>query len=236
MSALLEVHDLQAGYGDSQVLFGVSLSIDAGGVATLLGRNGMGKTTTVRSILGLTPALAGTVRFCGERVESLSPDRIARMGLAVVPEGRQIFPTLTVQENLLAFAANRNSSASPWTLERVYQLFPRLAERHRQMGNQLSGGEQQMLAIGRALMTNPYLLVLDEATEGLAPLVREDIWRCLHTLRAEGQSILVIDKYVQKLLKLADHHTLIERGQVVWQGSSIELEADHTLWHRYVGL
>ena len=236
MSALLEVHDLQAGYGNSQVLFGVSLSIDAGGVATLLGRNGMGKTTTVRSILGLTPALAGTVRFCGERVESLSPDRIARMGLAVVPEGRQIFSTLTVQENLLAFAANRNSSASPWTLERVYQLFPRLAERHRQMGNQLSGGEQQMLAIGRALMTNPYLLVLDEATEGLAPLVREDIWRCLHTLRAEGQSILVIDKYVQKLLKLADHHTLIERGQVVWQGSSIELEADHTLWHRYVGL
>jgi len=236
MSALLEVHDLQAGYGDSQVLFGVSLSIDAGGVATLLGRNGMGKTTTVRSILGLTPALAGTVRFCGERVESLSPDRIARMGLAVVPEGRQIFSTLTVQENLLAFAANRNSSASPWTLERVYQLFPRLAERHRQMGNQLSGGEQQMLAIGRALMTNPHLLVLDEATEGLAPLVREDIWRCLHTLRAEGQSILVIDKYVQKLLKLADHHTLIERGQVVWQGSSIELEADHTLWHRYVGL
>lgn len=236
MSALLEVHDLHSGYGNSQVLFGVSLSIEAGGVSTLLGRNGMGKTTTVRSILGLTPALSGTVHFCGERVEGYAPDRIARMGLAVVPEGRQIFPTLSVQENLLAFAANRNSSAHPWTLERVYALFPRLAERHRHMGNQLSGGEQQMLAIGRALMTNPHLLVLDEATEGLAPLVREDIWRCLHTLRGEGQSILVIDKYVQKLVKLADQHTIIERGQVVWQGASAALEADHSLWHRYIGV
>jgi branched-chain amino acid transport system ATP-binding protein len=236
MSALLEVHDLHSGYGSSQVLFGISLSIEAGGVSTLLGRNGMGKTTTVRSILGLTPAFAGTVRFCGERVEGYSPDRIARMGLAVVPEGRQIFPTLSVQENLLAFAAHRNSSANPWTLDRVYALFPRLAERHRHMGNQLSGGEQQMLAIGRALMTNPHLLVLDEATEGLAPFVREDIWRCLHTLRAEGQSILVIDKYVQKLIKLAGQHTIIERGQVVWQGASAELEADHGLWHRYIGV
>ena len=236
MSALLEVHDLHSGYGSSQVLFGISLSIEAGGVSTLLGRNGMGKTTTVRAILGLTPAFAGTVRFCGERVEGFSPDRIARMGLAVVPEGRQIFPTLSVQENLLAFAANRNSSTHPWTLERVYALFPRLAERHRHMGNQLSGGEQQMLAIGRALMTNPHLLVLDEATEGLAPLVREDIWRCLHTLRDEGQSILVIDKYVQKLVKLADQHTIIERGQVVWQGASAALEADHSLWHRYIGV
>ena len=236
MSALLEVHDLHSGYGSSQVLFGISLSIEAGGVSTLLGRNGMGKTTTVRSILGLTPALSGMVRFCGERVEGYSPDRIARMGLAVVPEGRQIFPTLSVQENLLAFAANRNSSTNPWTLERVYALFPRLAERHRHMGNQLSGGEQQMLAIGRALMTNPHLLVLDEATEGLAPLVREDIWRCLHTLRGEGQSILVIDKYVQKLVQLADQHTIIERGQVVWQGASAALEADHSLWHRYVGV
>lgn len=236
MSALLEVHDLHSGYGSSQVLFGISLCIEAGGVSTLLGRNGMGKTTTVRSILGFTPALSGTVRFCGERVEGYSPDRIARMGLAVVPEGRQIFPTLSVQENLLAFAANRNSSTNPWTLERVYALFPRLAERHRHMGNQLSGGEQQMLAIGRALMTNPHLLVLDEATEGLAPLVREDIWRCLHTLRGEGQSILVIDKYVQKLVQLADQHTIIERGQVVWQGASEALEADHSLWHRYIGV
>ena len=236
MSALLEVHDLQAGYGSSQVLFGISLSIEAGGVSTLLGRNGMGKTTTVRTVLGLTPALSGTVRFCGERVEGLSPDRIARMGLAVVPEGRQIFATLSVQENLLAFAANRNHSTQPWTLERVYDLFPRLAERHRHMGNQLSGGEQQMLAIGRALMTNPHLLVLDEATEGLAPLVREDIWRCLHALRAQGQSILVIDKYVHKLVQLADQHTLIERGRVVWQGASAALEAEPELWHRYVGV
>jgi branched-chain amino acid transport system ATP-binding protein len=236
MSALLEVHDLHSGYGSSQVLFGISFSIEAGGVSTLLGRNGMGKTTTVRTVLGLTPAFAGTVRFCGERVEGYSPDRIARMGLAVVPEGRMIFPTLSVRENLLAFAANRNSSTHPWTLERVYALFPRLAERHRHMGNQLSGGEQQMLAIGRALMTNPHLLVLDEATEGLAPLVREDIWRCLHTLRGEGQSILVIDKYVQKLIQLADQHTLIERGRVVWQGASEALEADHGLWHRYVGV
>ena len=236
MSALLEVHELHSGYGSSQVLFGISLSIEAGGVSTLLGRNGMGKTTTVRSILGLTRAMAGSVRFCGEHVEGYSPDRIARMGLAVVPEGRLIFPTLSVQENLLAFAANRNSSTNPWTLERVYALFPRLSERHRHMGNQLSGGEQQMLAIGRALMTNPHLLVLDEATEGLAPLVREDIWRCLHTLRGEGQSILVIDKYVQKLVQLADQHTIIERGQVVWQGVSAALEADHSLWHRYVGV
>jgi branched-chain amino acid transport system ATP-binding protein len=236
MSALLEVHDLHSGYGSSQVLFGISLSIEAGGVSTLLGRNGMGKTTTVSSILGLTPAFAGSVRFCGERVEGYSPDRIARMGLAVVPEGRMIFPTLSVQENLLAFAANRNSSTNPWTLERVYALFPRLSERHRHMGNQLSGGEQQMLAIGRALMTNPHLLVLDEATEGLAPLVREDIWHCLYTLRGEGQSILVIDKYVQKLIQLADQHTIIERGQVVWQGASAALEADHTLWHRYIGV
>jgi branched-chain amino acid transport system ATP-binding protein len=236
MSALLEVHDLHSGYGSSQVLFGISLSIEAGGVSTLLGRNGMGKTTTVRTLLGLTPAMSGMVRFCGERVDGYSPDRIARMGLAVVPEGRQIFPTLSVQENLLAFAATRNSSANPWTLERVYALFPRLAERHRHMGNQLSGGEQQMLAIGRALMTNPHLLVLDEATEGLAPLVREDIWRCLHALRAEGQSILVIDKYVHKLVKLADQHTIIERGQVVWQGASAALEADHSLWHRYIGV
>ncbi|WP_333841316.1 ABC transporter ATP-binding protein [Limnohabitans sp.] len=236
MSALLDVHDLHSGYGSSRVLFGVSLSIQAGGVSTLLGRNGMGKTTTVRTILGLTPALAGTVHFCGERVDGLSPDRIARMGLAVVPEGRQIFSTLSVQENLLAFAANRNCSSNPWTLARVYHLFPRLADRHRHMGNQLSGGEQQMLAIGRALMTNPHLLVLDEATEGLAPLVREDIWRCLHTLRGEGQSILVIDKYVQKLIKLADQHTLMERGQVVWQGDSAALEADHGLWHRYIGV
>jgi branched-chain amino acid transport system ATP-binding protein len=236
MSALLEIDNLQTAYGASQVLFGISLRIAEGGVSTLLGRNGMGKTTTVRSILGLTPSCGGTVRFRGERIERFSADRIARMGVAVVPEGRMIFPTLSVSENLRAFAARRNGSATPWTLDRVYALFPRLAERARNMGNQLSGGEQQMLAIGRALMTNPYLLILDEATEGLAPLVREDIWHCLATLRTQGQSILVIDKYVQRLVQLADQHTIIERGRVVWAGDSTQLGADPGLWHRYIGV
>jgi branched-chain amino acid transport system ATP-binding protein len=236
MSALLEVDGLETAYGTSQVLFGVNLAIAPGEVTTLLGRNGMGKTTTVRSVLGLTPSRSGQVRFLGHRIDGLAPDRIARMGLAVVPEGRQIFPNLSVQENLVAFAARRNDSASPWTLERVYDLFPRLAERRRNMGNQLSGGEQQMLAIGRALMTNPHLLILDEATEGLAPLIREDIWRCLHTLREQGQTTLVIDKYVQRLIGLADNHTIIERGRVVWHGSSAALSADPGLWQRYIGV
>jgi branched-chain amino acid transport system ATP-binding protein len=236
MSALLEVEGLETAYGSSQVLFGVALGIAPGEVTTLLGRNGMGKTTTVRSVLGLTPSRSGSVRFMGHRIDGLAPDRIARMGLAVVPEGRQIFPNLSVQENLVAFAARRNGSNTPWTLERVYDLFPRLAERRRNMGNQLSGGEQQMLAIGRALMTNPHLLILDEATEGLAPLIREDIWRCLHTLREQGQTTLVIDKYVQRLIGLADSHTIIERGRVVWQGSSAALSADPGLWQRYIGV
>ena len=236
MTPLLEVADLETAYGASQVLFGISFDIQAGEVATLLGRNGMGKTTTVRSLLGLTRSRGGSVRFRGERIDALRPDRIARMGLAVVPEGRQIFPNLSVQENLLAFGANRNASGNPWTLERVYALFPRLTERSRNMGNQLSGGEQQMLAIGRALMTNPYLLILDEATEGLAPLVREEIWRCLNALRDQGQAILVIDKYVQRLVALANRHTLIERGRVVWQGDSAQLAADPGLWHRYIGI
>ena len=234
--ALLEVDDLRAAYGSSQVLFGVSLRIGAGDVATLLGRNGMGKTTTVRAVLGLLRPAGGTVRFLGERIERLEPDRIARMGLAVVPEGRQIFPNLSVTENLRAFAANRNRSADPWTLDRVHDLFPRLAERARNRGDQLSGGEQQMLAIGRALMTNPHLLVLDEATEGLAPLVREEIWRCLSRLRAGGQSILVIDKYVQRLIALADTHTIVQRGRVVWQGDSAALAAQPDLWQTYLGL
>jgi branched-chain amino acid transport system ATP-binding protein len=236
MSALLEVQALETAYGPSQVLFGVDFSIHPGEVATLLGRNGMGKTTTVRSLLGLTPARAGSVRFRGERIDALAPDRIARMGLAVVPEGRQIFPNLSVKENLLAFAARRNATETPWTLDRVVALFPRLQERFSNMGNQLSGGEQQMLAIGRALMTNPHLLILDEATEGLAPLIREEIWRCLDQLRAQGQTILVIDKYVRRLLQLADRHTIIERGKVVWQGESSALAADPSLWHRYIGV
>jgi len=236
MTALLEVQNLETAYGSSQVLFGVHLAIAQGEAATLLGRNGMGKTTTVRSLLGLTRPRGGSVRFLGERIDGLPPDRIARCGLAIVPEGRQIFPNLSVRENLLAFAARRNASREPWTLERVYHLFPRLAERQRNMGNQLSGGEQQMLAIGRALMTNPHLLILDEATEGLAPLVREEIWQCLATLRAQGQTLLVIDKYVQRLIRLADRHTIIERGRVAWQGTSAALDADHGLWQRYVGV
>ena len=236
METLLDITDLDTAYGSSQVLFGLNLRIPAGGVATLLGRNGMGKTTTVRSILGLTPARSGSIRFRGERIDQLSPDRIARMGVAVVPEGRQIFPNLTVLENLKAFAAQRNASPTPWTLERIYALFPVLEQRARNMGNQLSGGEQQMLAIGRALMTNPHLLILDEATEGLAPLIREDIWACLAALRAQGQSILVIDKYVQRLLPLAQQHTIIARGRVVGNGASVTLAAQPNLWHQYVGI
>ncbi|MEY3510683.1 MAG: hypothetical protein RI914_1282, partial [Pseudomonadota bacterium] len=236
MSALLEVQDLQTAYGSSQVLFGVNWSVASGDVATLLGRNGMGKTTTVRSVLGLTPAQAGRIRFLGESIESMPSDRIARMGMAVVPEGRQVFGNLSVRENLVAFAANRNASADPWTLERVLHLLPALVSRLHHMGDQLSGGEQQMVAIGRALMTNPHLLILDEATEGLAPLIREDIWRCLATLRDEGQTIVVIDKYVQRLLELANHHTVLERGQVVWTGDSAALRADPERWQRYLGV
>jgi len=233
---LLEVDQLETAYGTSQVLFGIAVKINAGEVVTLLGRNGMGKTTTVRSILGLTRARKGTVRFRGKSIEREAPDRIARMGIALVPEGRQIFPNLSVREHLLAFAQNRSGRSDPWTPEKVFSLFPRLAERWQNMGNQLSGGEQQMLAIGRALVTNPHLLILDEATEGLAPLVREEIWKCLEQLRAAGQTILVIDKYVERLVKLADRHTIIERGRVAWQGTSAALDADRGLWHRYLGI
>jgi branched-chain amino acid transport system ATP-binding protein len=234
--ALLEVQGLEVAYGASQVLFGVDLWVPAGGGATLLGRNGMGKTTTVKALLGLLQPLAGRIRFRGERIDGLPPDRIARMGLAVVPEGRQVFPNLSVRENLVAFAANRRASDQPWTLDGVLHLFPRLGERLNHMGNQLSGGEQQMLAIGRALMTNPHLLILDEATEGLAPLVREDIWHCLATLRAQGQTIVVIDKYLQRLLPLASHHTILEKGRVAWAGDSASLAAQPELWHRYLGV
>ncbi|MDQ5917952.1 MAG: branched-chain amino acid transport system ATP-binding protein [Pseudomonadota bacterium] len=237
---LLEVAGLQLAYGQSQVLFGLDLLIAEGEVVTLLGRNGMGKSSTVRAVCGLSPAprgiLGGSIRFAGEDIARCSPDRIGRAGIALVPEGRQIFPNLSVRENLVAFAANRRGVVGPWTLERVFALFPRLAERQQNMGNQLSGGEQQMLAIGRALMTNPRLLILDEATEGLAPLVREEIWQCLARLREAGQTILVIDKYVERLIALADRHTLIERGQVVWHGTSAELDADHGIWHRYLGV
>ena len=233
---LLRIEGLETAYGASQVLFGLDLEIRAGEVVTLLGRNGMGKTTTVRSIMGLTRARGGAISFRGARIERQSPDRIARLGIALVPEGRQIFPNLSVRENLVAFAGNRSGAAAPWTPQRVFEFFPRLAERAGNMGNQLSGGEQQMLAIGRALVTNPHLLILDEATEGLAPLVREEIWRCLARLRETGQTILVIDKYVERLIALADRHTIIERGRVAWQGTSAELDADHGLWHRYLGI
>jgi len=236
MTTLLRVGNLESAYGSSQVLFGVSFEIREGEVATLLGRNGAGKTTTLRAILGLSPCRAGSVEFLGRRIERLAPDRIARLGIGYVPEGRQIFPNLTVRENLVAFAANRNGSRDPWTLERVYAMFPRLQERARNMGNQLSGGEQQMLAIGRALMTNPHLLILDEATEGLSPIVRQEIWTCLTQLRAQGQAILVIDKYVERLLALADTHTVIERGRAVWSGSSEALRAVPDVWQRYVGV
>jgi branched-chain amino acid transport system ATP-binding protein len=233
---LLEVDRLETAYGTSQVLFSLSLVVNEGEAVTLLGRNGMGKTTTIRSIMGLTRPRGGSITFRGRRIEREAPDRIARMGIALVPEGRQIFPNLSVRENLAAFAGNRSGRADPWTPRKVLELFPRLAERMNNMGNQLSGGEQQMLAIGRALVTNPHLLILDEATEGLAPLIREEIWKCLGRLRAAGQTILVIDKYIERLVQLADRHTIIERGRVAWQGSSAELDADRSLWHRYLGV
>ena len=236
MSALLEIQGLEVAYGPSQVLFGIELAMQEGEAATLLGRNGMGKTTTLRALCGLEPVKGGTIRFAGERIDSWRPDRIGRAGIALVPEGRQCFPNLTVDEHLVAFFANRRGVGEAWTPARVYELFPRLKERSGNLGNQLSGGEQQMLAIGRALVTNPRLIILDEATEGLAPLVREEIWACLARLRSAGQSILVVDKYVERLIELADHHTIIERGQVVWRGPSTELDADHTIWHRYLGI
>ncbi|MEI7804073.1 MAG: ABC transporter ATP-binding protein [Hyphomicrobiales bacterium] len=233
-NALLAIDNIETCYGLSQVLFGLSLAIKPGEVVTLMGRNGMGKTTTVRSIMGLTRARAGSIRFGGEDIRDLPSYRVATLGIGLVPEGRQIFPNLSVRENLVATA--RNTSAGGWTLEKVYELFPRLAERSGSMGNLLSGGEQQMLAIGRALMTNPRLLILDEATEGLAPLIRAEIWRCLARLKAAGQAILVIDKNIAALTKVADRHYLIERGRVVWTGSSSELAAAPDVQHRYLGI
>jgi branched-chain amino acid transport system ATP-binding protein len=231
---MLKVAGLEAAYGDSQVLFGVDLSVGAGEVVTLMGRNGMGKTTTVHTIMGIMPPRAGTVTFDDQPIHGLPSYRIARLGLGLVPEGRQIFPNLSVRENLVATA--RASGAPAWTLQRVYEFFPRLSERQGNMGNQLSGGEQQMLAIGRALMTNPRLLILDEATEGLAPLVRQEIWTVLGRLKREGQAILVIDKNVGALLALADHHHIVEKGRVVWSGTSAALAADVELQHRYLGV
>jgi branched-chain amino acid transport system ATP-binding protein len=233
---LLAVAGIEAGYGRSKVLRGISLTIAPGEMVTLMGRNGMGKTTTVRSIMGLTRAASGSIRFAGEEIRSYPVYRVAKLGIGLVPEGRQIFPNLTARENLVATAANLSGRARAWTLDKIYGLFPRLAERENSMGNLLSGGEQQMLAIGRALMTNPRLLILDEATEGLAPLIRQEIWRCLSRLKAEGQAVLVIDKNVAALTRIADRHYLIERGQVVWTGTSKELAHAPDVQHRYLGV
>ena len=233
---MLSVSGLQAAYGPSQVLFDVELRVGEGEVVTLLGRNGMGKTTTVRSIMGLLKPGAGSISFGDRDVFGAAPEAVARLGVGLVPEGRQIFPTLTVRENLVATASNRLRRENPWTLQRIYVLFPRLGERAGQSAGTLSGGEQQMLAIGRALMTNPRLLILDEATEGLAPVIRAEIWRCIEALKGEGQSILLIDKNIGVLKRLADRHTILEKGRTVWSGSSTDLAANADLVHRYVGI
>ncbi|MFY9699901.1 MAG: ABC transporter ATP-binding protein [Rhodoplanes sp.] len=232
---LLDVRDIASSYGLSQVLFGVSFSVGDGEVVTLMGRNGMGKTTTVRSLMGLLHPHAGEIRFRGERVDGLPPHRIARLGLGLVPEGRQIFPNLTVRENLV-MAERRRGGAEPWTLERVFDMFPRLGERASNRGNHLSGGEQQMLAIGRALMTNPLLLVLDEATEGLAPKIREEIWAKLDELKKTGLAIIIIDKDVEALCAFADRHYILEKGEVIWTGSTADLTANKELQDRYLGV
>jgi len=231
---MLTVSNLEAGYGDVQVLFGVSLGVGNGEVVTLLGRNGMGKTTTIKSIFGLLKPAGGSIDVDGVALAGSPPFRVAQAGLGLVPEGRQIFPNLDVEENLVATAANRDRREQAWTLERVYAFFPRLKERRRNMGNQLSGGEQQMLAIGRALMTNPKLLVLDEATEGLAPVIRAEIWACLARLKQAGQSILVIDKNVDALVKLANRHLILEKGRIVWEGTSGDFLASPDLKDRYL--
>jgi len=233
---VLELRNVETSYGLSRVLFGVSLAVAPGEMVSLMGRNGMGKTTTVRSIMGLTPAASGSIRFAGAEIRALPAYRVAKLGVGLVPEGRQLFPNLTTRENLIATASNLGGAAEPWTLDRVFALFPRLAERADSMANLLSGGEQQMLAIGRALMTNPRLLILDEATEGLAPLIRDEIWRCLATLRAAGQSILLIDKNVAAITRIADRHYFIERGRIVWSGTSRELASAPDIAHRYLGV
>ena len=236
MQRMLEVSALEAGYGDGRVLFGVDFAVAAGEVVTLLGRNGMGKTTTLSTIMGIVRADGGTIRLDGAPIHHLPSYRIARLGLGLVPEGRQIFPNLTVRENLVATAAQRMAPPGRWTLDSVLGLFPGLRERQGQLGGLLSGGEQQMLAIGRALMTNPRLLLLDEASEGLAPRIRAEIWRVLAALKAEGQAILLVDKNIAPLLRLADRHYILEKGRTVWAGSSAELAAATELQHRYLGV
>ncbi|MEO7761971.1 MAG: ABC transporter ATP-binding protein [Casimicrobiaceae bacterium] len=233
---LLELNNVTAFYGASQVLFGIDFVVEQGTFVTLIGRNGMGKSTTIRSIIGLMRDRRGSIRFDGKEIGTAPAHRIAQGGIGLVPEMRQIFPTLTVHENLVATAANRMKKSEPWTSERVYALFPRLKERERNLGANLSGGEQQMLAIGRALMTNPRLLILDEATEGLAPLVRAEIWNCLEKLKGEGLTMIVVDKNIGPLKKLADHHFVVEKGRVVWNGDTAALTAQPDVLHRYVGV
>lgn len=235
MSTLLAVEGLVSGYGRSQVLYGMQLSIDAGQCVSLLGRNGMGKTTTIKSIMGMHPAWKGRISFKGAPIQGLPSYRVAQRGIGLVPEGRQVFPNLSVRENLIATAADRHQKNSPWTLERIYQLFPRLLERAANFGHQLSGGEQQMLAVGRALMTNPDLLILDEATEGLSPLVRQEIWAALAQLRRDGMAILLIDKNLAPLLALADRHYVVEKGQVVWSGDSAAFKDEPEIRQKYLG-
>ena len=233
---MLELRGVQAFYGPSQALFGVSLTVRAGEMVTLLGRNGVGKTTTVHSIMGITPPRSGAVLVDGRPMQGLPSYRVAQAGVGLVPEGRQVFPNLTVRENLAATAANHGRARDPWTVRRIFELFPPLAARQRSMGATLSGGEQQMLAIGRALMTNPRLLVLDDATEGLAPLVRREIWHVLSQLKAAGLSILVIDKNVEALTRVADRHYVLEKGRVAWTGTSAELAADAALRRTFLGV
>ena len=233
---LLKVDGVETFYGSSQVLFGMSFEVEQGAFVTLIGRNGMGKTTTVKSIMGLLKPARGQLHFAGAALHTMPAYRVAQQGLGLVPEGRQVFPNLSVYENLVATANNRTGAKQPWTLEKVYALFPRLKERERNLGANLSGGEQQMLAVGRALMTNPRLLILDEATEGLAPLIRQEIWDCLGRLKALGQTVIVIDKNIGSLMKLADAHHIVEKGRIVWSGSSASLRAQPELLHRYVGV
>ncbi len=233
---MLEVQNLTTFYGVSQALFGMELQAGAGEVITLIGRNGMGKTTTLNTVMGIVGSRSGRVVFNGKDITGLPSFSIARFGLTIVPEGRQIFPNLTVYENLIATASNRTGRSDPWTIEKVLGMFPELADRKSQMGNLLSGGEQQMLAIGRALMTNPELLILDEATEGLAPLVRQEIWACLGRLKNERQSILVVDKNISDLCRIADRHYIIEKGVVVWEGTSTQLTENSDLHARYLGV
>lgn len=233
---MLEIRGVRTFYGQSQVLFDMALTVNSGEVVTLMGRNGMGKTTTIRSIMGLTPAKSGDILFNGQNIASLAPYKIARLGIGLVPEGRMISPNLSVEENLIATAHASPAGEEKWTLSRTLDLFPRLHERRHSMGNQLSGGEQQMLAIARALMTNPALLILDEATEGLAPLIRQEIWNCLAGLKADGQSILVIDKNIRALCEIADRHYIIEKGAVVWEGDSPSLIENDTVKHQYLGI